>query len=151
VSRATNPGGAVEAFGQLLASRGLAAAELLPGHALQLWLDFASTPFDVPAQPQADGLLYQWGTYDFTGQPLFHIDLVRQFALFDDDEYAQFHLDVRLPVAPELTTLGSHSEWWWSDGGVPLDAWRRRLVARPEWVVLASRSPSAVEVFVDHT
>lgn len=138
-------------FGQLLAAQKLTAEDLSPKQALQLWLDFARIPFDVPTQPQANGLLYQWGIYNFTGQPLLHLDLVRQFALQDDDEYAQFHLDMRLTVDPELSALSRHSEWWWSDGELTLEAWGTHLAARPEWTVLADRTASAVVVFVDHT
>lgn len=43
---------------------------------------------------EPDMLLFETGNYDFTGEKLFHFDLVRQFQFLDDDEYVQLHLTV---------------------------------------------------------
>jgi len=57
--------------------------------AWDLFIDFAEVPFAVPEVPDADGLLYQFGTHAFTGEPTFYLDLVRQFVVFGSDEYVQ--------------------------------------------------------------
>ena len=41
-----------------------------------------------------DMILFETGTYDFTGEPLFQISLVRQIPNDDDDEFYQLHVDV---------------------------------------------------------
>lgn len=41
---------------------------------------------------EPDSLLFETGTFHFTGEKLFHFDLVRQFQFLDEDEYVQLHL-----------------------------------------------------------
>ncbi len=40
-----------------------------------------------------DMILFETGTFDFTGEPLFYFSLVRQFPN-DEEEYFQIHVDV---------------------------------------------------------
>ena len=40
-----------------------------------------------------DMILFETGTFDFTGEPMFYFSLVRQFPN-SDDEYNQIHVDV---------------------------------------------------------
>ena len=40
-----------------------------------------------------DMILFETGTYSFTGEPMFEFSLVRQFPN-DDEEYYQIHIDV---------------------------------------------------------
>ena len=40
-----------------------------------------------------DSLLFETGTFDFTGEKLFYFSLVKQFSS-DDDEYYQIHIDI---------------------------------------------------------
>jgi hypothetical protein len=35
--------------------------------------------------PDSDGLLFQYGTYSFSGRPMFTVDVTRQFGISDDD------------------------------------------------------------------
>lgn len=41
---------------------------------------------------EPDMLLFQTGNFRFTGEKLFHFDLVRQFQFLNQDEYVQLHL-----------------------------------------------------------
>lgn len=53
-----------------------------------LWLAFlrfGRKPFDVSDKPDADGLLFQYGTYAFDGPPAFTLDFTRQFEISDSD------------------------------------------------------------------
>ncbi|MEV5463084.1 hypothetical protein [Streptomyces sp. NPDC002788] len=53
-----------------------------------LWLGFlrfGRRLFDVPDTPDADGLLFQYGTHAFDGPPAFTLDLTRQFEISDSD------------------------------------------------------------------
>lgn len=59
---------------------------------------------------EPDDLLFETGTFDFTGKARFYFSLVRQFQYQDEEEYVQLHLDVR--YAPSNVTAGlSCTEW----------------------------------------
>lgn len=150
IRRKPVPQDAARVFEGVLAERGLTRAALTPEQALDAWLAFGRVAFRVPRGGEVDGLLYQYGIYDFTGQPRFHLDLTRQFAVRGSDEFVQFHCDVQFDTRPGLAALGRHDEWWFSEEG-NLDAWGAALRARPEWGVLASLAPVAVDVNVDET
>ena len=51
--------------------------------------------FEEMCEEQIDNdmILFETGTFSFTGEPLFYFSLVRQFPN-DDDEYYQIHVDV---------------------------------------------------------
>lgn len=119
--------------------------------AWELFLDFAEVPFAVPAIGDADGLLYQFGTYEFTGTPMFHLDLVRQFAVLGSDEYVQAHLELLFEPGDDLIALGRHSEWFWPGNSGPLSDWSRHIRRRPEWLALNDRIPTDVLVYQDET
>lgn len=57
-----------------------------------------------------DDLLFETGTFDFTGKKLFYFSLVRQFQYRDEDEFIQLHLDVRYAPSPATKQL-SCTEW----------------------------------------
>ena len=42
---------------------------------------------------EEDMILFETGTYSFTGKPMFYFSLVRQFP-DDEEEYYQIHVDV---------------------------------------------------------
>jgi hypothetical protein len=119
--------------------------------AWDLFIDFAEVPFAVPEVADADGLLYQFGTYAFTGEPTFYLDLVRQFAVFGSDEYVQIHLELQFEPSDDLAALGQHSEWFWLDGRGVVRDWSRHVQQRPEWRILDDRTPNEVRVYQDET
>jgi hypothetical protein len=114
------------------------------------YVAFADVAFEVPDEPDADGLLYQYGVYDFSGESRFHLGLVRQFALFDDDELMQFHCNLQFAATPELRALGRYDEWWFLDEGAPA-VWFERIRARPEWPLLTAQLPIAVDIDCEGT
>lgn len=59
---------------------------------------------------EPDDLLFETGTYDFTGEKLFYFSLVRQFQFLDQDEYVQLHLDV-LYQPSHKTALLRRATW----------------------------------------
>lgn len=62
-----------------------------------------------PVECADDGILFQTGCYDFTGERLFYFEFVRQFSVTDEDgEYEhmeQLHLEFTCTPTPELMTL----------------------------------------------
>jgi hypothetical protein len=138
-------------FTHMLGEAGLDVSTMRAAGAWAVFVTFARVPFAVPQLPDADGLLYQLGTYSFSGEPRFHLDFTRQFALPDDDEYLQFHCDLQFTATAELQALGSHDEWWWPDEERDLTAWAMDVASRPEWALLASRTPLTTEIYCEHT
>lgn len=57
-----------------------------------------------------DNLLFEAGTYSFTGEKMFYFSLVRQFQFMDAEEYVQLRLDVL--YAPEPKTRLLHCTRW---------------------------------------
>jgi hypothetical protein len=43
---------------------------------------------------EPDNLLFEAGTYSFSGERMFHFSLVRQFQFMDEDEYVQLCLNI---------------------------------------------------------
>lgn len=135
----------------MLEEAGLDAVTLSASAAWSVFVDFARVPFAVPQISDADGLLYQFGIFTFSGEPRFHLDLTRQFAVPGEDEFLQFHCDMQFSQTADLQALGSHDEWWWPDGGQELTAWAGEVAARPESVVLADKAPVLTEIYCDET
>lgn len=54
---------------------------------------------------EPDMLLFETGTYDFTGKKMYHFDLVRQFDFLGGDELVQLHLTVLYEPSPKLSLL----------------------------------------------
>lgn len=57
-----------------------------------------------------DDLLFETGTYDFTGEKRFYFSLVRQFQFMDENEYVQLHLDVMYAPGTK-TALLRNTKW----------------------------------------
>lgn len=58
-------------------------------------------------------ILFQCGTYDFTGEELFHLDFVRQFTVYEEDEYSrmeQLHCEFLFKPTDKLSEL-EIGEW----------------------------------------
>ncbi|MFA7762828.1 hypothetical protein [Streptomyces sp. NRRL S-448] len=115
------------------------------------FLRFGRRPFAVPDVPDADGLLFQYGTHAFDGPATFALDLTRQFEVCDDDgdhdHYVQVHCELRYAPVPALDALGSFESWFFHDTGDDLDAWARGLTERPAWAVLGALGPAEVRVY----
>ncbi|MEU3778873.1 hypothetical protein AB0F11_37865 [Streptomyces sp. NPDC032472] len=60
--------------GQLAAGRP-AKSELTTGDAWLAFKRFGRQRFDTAPVPDSDGLLFQYGTYAFSGRPMFTVDL----------------------------------------------------------------------------
>jgi hypothetical protein len=114
----------------MLEESGLHAVTLSASAAWSVFLDFACVSFAVPQTADADGLLYQFGIFAFSGEP-------------------RFHCDMRFSPTADLQALGSHDESWWPDGDQELTTWAGEVAAGPEWVALAGKTPVLTEVYCD--
>ncbi|MGW5061213.1 hypothetical protein ACWEQ2_28500 [Streptomyces sp. NPDC004096] len=119
--------------------------------AWESFLRFGRQLFDVSDAPDADGLLFQYGTYSFDGPPTFTVDLTRQFAVSAHDgahdHYVQVHCEIRYGSEPALEALGSFHSWFFHGAGADLDEWARELTERSAWTTLGKLRPTRIRVF----
>lgn len=84
------------------------------GMTLDELIDAFAAMYQLPVG-EPDDLLFETGTFDFTGKKLFYFSLIRQFQFRDEEEYVQLHLDIRYAPSPatkrlECTEWGSLTE-----------------------------------------
>lgn len=136
--------------GELAAGRG-GLDDLVTEDFWLAFLRFGRRRFDVPDTPDADGLLFQYGTHAFEGPRAFTLDLTRQFEISDSggdhDHYVQVRCELGYGRAPALEALGSFGSWFFHDAGDDLDAWAQRLTERAAWTKIRSLKPTRIRVF----
>lgn len=72
--------------------------------------DFCKEPVEGEEDKE---ILFECGVYDFTGEELFHFDFVRQFTVYEEDEYShmeQLYCEFLFKPTDELRSL-EVSEW----------------------------------------
>jgi hypothetical protein len=115
------------------------------------FIRFGRLRFDTPDSHDADGLLFQYGTYSFNGPATFTLDLARQFEAHDGDgdhdHYVQVHCELRYQLTPGLQALGSFVSWFFHDTEDDLDRWAEELGHRPAWTVIRALEPAEIRVY----
>lgn len=104
------------------------------------------------AAAEGEGLLVQYGTYNWGAGKNFELDFTRQFTYEEDGEYAgmaQLHCTLRFKPKRKLRKLG-HANLWSFE--LERDEFYARAVALPGFAfVLAERpQPREIEVFFEH-
>ena len=92
-----------------------------------------------------DGVLFETGTFGFTGEPMFYFSLVRQFPN-EEEEYYQIHLDI-LYAPSELTKDFNQSEWCFG-GESDIFGYIRNS---EEYLTLKNVEIKKINVFMDET
>ncbi|MFF3468960.1 hypothetical protein [Streptomyces sp. NPDC002619] len=130
---------------------GRALADLDTEEAWLAFLRFGGCLFDVSDTSDADGLLFQYGTYSFDGPATFTLGLVRQFEITDSDgnhdHYVQVHCELRYGPAPALHALGSFHSWFFQGAGDDLDEWAEELSTRAAWTTIRTLRPAEIKVY----
>lgn len=101
------------------------------------------------SNPEADMLLYQWGTYDWVGAgPTFQIDFTRQFIEQrdgGDDVISQ--LSLRFHFEPDTATRAfGAGDRWLTNGQDGLARWRSTVEQSPPYRFAAELQPARVEL-----
>lgn len=129
-------------------------AELLRQHGVSgqpvagmaAWSAFKAYGREVFGSPGI-GLLFQAGTYDFTGKPLFHFDPVCQIEVVDQDgehdHFEQLHCGMTCPSDEDLH--GATAELWSFDYD-SADAFFAAVESLPVFRIAASRTDYALSV-----
>lgn len=93
-----------------------------------------------------DNLLFETGTYHFTGEKLFYFSLVRQFQFRSEDEYVQLHLD--LTYTPSVKTALLFTTKW--DSQVDGDFFEMVKSSRA-FAVVKNLPPVKVDIHIEET
>ncbi|MEV8345904.1 hypothetical protein [Streptomyces niveus] len=126
-----------------------AKTELTTRAAWLAFMRFGRQRFATTPTPDSDGLLFQYGTYAFSGRPMFTVDLARQFDIIDDDgehdHYVQVHCELRYECEPALDALGGFNSWFFHDADADLDEWLADMEVHLE--LLLVHGPSEADVY----
>jgi hypothetical protein len=110
---------------------------------------FGRQRFDTGLAPDSDGLLFQYGTYTFSGRPMFTVGFTRQFDISDEDgehdHYVQVRCELHYAPEPALDGLGSFNSWFFHDSDADLDQWFAAIEGHLE--LLLDRGPSEVDLY----
>ncbi|MFG3044854.1 hypothetical protein [Streptomyces sp. NPDC048202] len=124
-------------------------AELTTRAAWLAFVRFARQRFATAPTPDSDGLLFQYGTYAFSGRPMFTVDLTRQFDISDDEgeheHYVQVHCELLYECAPVLDALGGFGSWFFHDADADLGEWFAATERHLELVL--ARVPVEIDVY----
>ncbi len=120
----------------------------------ELWLAFlrfGRRLFDVSGTPDADALLFQYGTHAFDSPAAFTVDLTRQFEISDSDgdhdHYVQVHCELGYGRAPALEALGSFDSWFFHNAGDDLEEWAKGLAEQAAWAMIHRLKPTEIRVY----
>lgn len=97
-------------------------------------------------EPDADMLLFQYGTYDWGDGENFEFDLTRQFITADgedDDAMSQLHCTVRYEPTHDLRAMGAANLWCKSKQ--EMASFRSAILSSPAYE-LAQKYPSRAVV-----
>ncbi|QDU96811.1 hypothetical protein Pla8534_46330 [Lignipirellula cremea] len=94
---------------RMLSEAGFDFSNPSPMLAWQVFKAFAGQPVKCAD----DGLLFECGVYEFTGEPLFHFDLCRQFEIEVNGEYDHMEqLHCRLTCKPTEALKSLETNLW---------------------------------------
>jgi hypothetical protein len=117
------------------------------------FLRFGRWRYDAAETPDADGLLFQYGTFSFDGPPEFLLDFTRQFEINDvdgeHDHYVQVHCELHYADEPVLREVGKFNSWFFHDGGEDLDQWSGAVRDHAVWEVVRDRMPSEIRISME--
>lgn len=85
----------------------------------KVWTIFKSFGKERVQDEEEVALLFQCGVYDFTVEELFYFDFVRQFTVYEGDEYVgmeQVHCEFVFTPTDELKELEA-TEWYFDAEG----------------------------------
>ncbi|MFF1419544.1 hypothetical protein [Streptomyces sp. NPDC058280] len=113
---------------------------------------FGSQRFATADTPDADGLLFQYGTtHTFEGPPVFTLDLARQFEVNDasgeHDHYIQLHVELRYEPVLQLRALGHFESWFFHDTDDELDRWANGLGHQEVRTIIRNFHPTEIRVY----
>jgi hypothetical protein len=92
-------------------------------------------------------ILFQCGVYDFIGEELFHLDFIRQFTVYEEDQYSrmeQLHCEFLFRPTDELSKLETEE---WSMDYDEVDDFFNHIEALQEFKIPSNLKPIKLEIF----
>lgn len=100
---------------------------------------------DIPIDAEDEMILFETGTYSFTGKPMFMFSLVRQYPN-EEEEYYQIHLDIMFE--PTLENSAFQQATWSDELEENIFAYIRES---QEYLLLKQCVITEIEVYIDET
>ncbi|WP_435059641.1 hypothetical protein [Streptomyces sp. bgisy060] len=135
-----------------LAAGGATTTESTTRDAWLAFMRFGRTRFHTAPTADSDGLLLQYGTYAFSGRPMFAVNLTRQINISDDgehDRHVQVHCELRYTPAADVDAWGSFHSWFFHDSDSDRDGWSAAMEER--LIPLFGRRPADLDRYEEPT
>ncbi len=97
-----------------------------------------------PLNEDGDMLLFQWGTYNFSGSPIFQLDITRQCMVPNEDEPHQLSLTFYYNTTEVTESLKSGNKWCYRPD--KLREFRQFIDDSAAFSAYADSKPSLVEL-----
>ena len=106
--------------------------------------DFCKEPVEGEEDKE---ILFQCGIYDFTGEELFHFDFVRQFTVYEEDEYSYMeHLHCEFMFKP-IDKLRKLEVSEWSMDYADIDDFLNHIEKLQEFKIPLNLKPIKLEIY----
>jgi hypothetical protein len=111
---------------------------------------FEKIEFDVQADPESDGFLFQYGEVNWFAEPTFTVGFVRQMEIVDaegDHEgFLQIQLEYRYRTDADLRSIQGRNSWWFRGEGTSFAEWLESVERDPIWGIVRDRVPVELDV-----
>lgn len=122
--------------------------EIAGKNTLQELIDAFESMCQVPiegTEKEQEMILFETGTFDFTGEPLFYFSLVRQYPN-EEEEFCQIHMDIH--YKPDEANQRFSASVWDTDIEENIFDYIKKSEA---YLALASGSIYGIDVYMDET
>ncbi|RDI41083.1 hypothetical protein [Falsibacillus pallidus] len=113
----------------------------------KVWEKFKDFSMETVEGEEDKEILFQCGVYDFTGEELFHFDLVRQFTVYEEDDYShmeQLHCEFLFKPTSELKKLNVDE---WSMDYDDIENFFNHIESTNEFKIPLSLKPIKLEIY----
>ncbi|MEK4762252.1 hypothetical protein MHH85_18470 [Viridibacillus sp. FSL E2-0187] len=121
----------------------------IPSNPATVWEIFKEFGRNPVEGEEEIALLFECGTYNFTGENLFYLDFVRQFATEDNDEMEQLHCEFTFKPTFDLENLQFHEFYFDVEGDV--EDFYRNIESLQEFQIPISMTPLNLNIFQEET
>ncbi|MFJ8234176.1 hypothetical protein ACIQ34_00365 [Ureibacillus sp. NPDC094379] len=112
-----------------------------------VWETFKTFCKETVEGEEDQEILYQCSVYNFTGEDLFHVEFVRQFTIYEEDNYShmeQLHCECLIEPTDDLKKL-EVSEWSMDYEG--LDDFFNHIENLREFKIPLNYKPIKLEIY----
>lgn len=120
--------------------------EIVDKHSLDDLISAFEEMCEIPIEEETEKMiLFETGTYSFTGRPMFNFSLVRQYPN-EEEEYYQLHLDIMFEPTPDNSSF-QQATWSFEIEDNIFDYIRKSR----EYMCLKDIPIARIDVYLDET